>query len=162
MPTVPNPKKKLILEGLRAGASPSQLARDLGLSKNAVIGIKNRAGLCESTVAVPTLWSRMQALHEAMDRVLAETMPVLERDREAAVQARLLAASKAAKARWTRSTEIEQREISDGKDRSVVINYRQEATGRFAAINFGDAPWIEEFKSVGELVARARAKLRGE
>lgn len=50
--------------------------------------------------------------------------------------------------------------VSDGEV-SARIQYRQEAHDRFAAVWFGDEPWLAEAKSVHALMELARAKLRG-
>lgn len=52
----------------------SQIAPRLGLTKNAVIGRMSRLGITVRPIAEPasTFANRMQALHDAMDCVLAE------------------------------------------------------------------------------------------
>ena len=68
------------------GKGPSEVARQLGLTKNMVSGFFDRKGIKFPELVgirsghqetddpeVSTIWTRMQSLHDNMDRVLAET-----------------------------------------------------------------------------------------
>lgn len=81
----PNPQKEQILAALHAndGRSMGQIARDIGVSKNVVIGYRKRAGLSvPKPPPLKTMPQRLDALHARMDRVIAETQPALDADRK--------------------------------------------------------------------------------
>src|SRR4051812_43855964 len=79
-----HPRYLEILAALVAGVGPSQLARDLGITKSIVIGIKHRAGLCVPSPSMqprPSMFERLDALAAKMDAVLEATRPILAADR---------------------------------------------------------------------------------
>lgn len=103
-----NPKPELraaVLRELATGATRSEIARRLGVTKNAVQGHIARAGLCDShskyngRAPVTTMLERLEAMHRRMDAVLAWAMPILKADRDnwRANEAKILAAKLKAK-----------------------------------------------------------------
>ncbi|HXE51239.1 MAG TPA: hypothetical protein VN663_22870 [Ramlibacter sp.] len=64
------------LELLKDGMKQQAVAARFGVSKNVVAGIWSRFGEPESYRPPSTVFERMDALHAAMDAVLAETMGV--------------------------------------------------------------------------------------
>lgn len=86
----PNPElRAAILAEFRTGASHAEIARKLGITKNTVSGHISRAGLCDTHSKYNgrkpflTMAERIQMLNDRMDEVLAQTLPVLQRDRAA-------------------------------------------------------------------------------
>lgn len=86
----PNPELRAkILAEFATGASHAEIARRLGLTKNTVSGHISRAGLCDTHSKYNgrkpflTMQERIALLNARMDEVLAQTIPVLQRDRAA-------------------------------------------------------------------------------
>jgi len=65
-----------VIEMLKSGASQKAVAERLGVSKNTVAGVWARYGEPGSRRVPTTLYTRLDALHETLDRVLAETRGV--------------------------------------------------------------------------------------
>jgi transposase len=73
-----------VIEMLKSGARQKEVAARYGVSKNTVAGVWARHGNPGTRREPTTLGQRLDALHERLDRVLAETrgigrIPELER-----------------------------------------------------------------------------------